>query len=148
MQPGGGAIFSSRAAANANAIGSVSGVPVGDPRAIVAVEQPACASVRTPKGWAQNRSRRFYGRSTAPGWRFPKPRHSCDVRDAWGGRRDVSWLVNGRSCVCGASAFVRERQASCVTQNNSGLLVDVFACCSRSGISFCKKVASLIYDDQ
>ena len=123
MQPGGGAIFSSRAAANTNAIGSVSGVPVSDPRAIVAeqsVEQPACASARTPKGWAQNRSRRLYGRSTAPGWRFPKPRRSCDVRDAWGGRRDVSWLVNGRSCVCGASAFVRERQASCVTQNNSG----------------------------
>eukprot|EP00966_Prymnesium_polylepis_P138837 3208356-Prymnesium_polylepis.1 len=49
VQPGGGAIFSSRAAANINAIGSVSGVPVGDPRAIVAVEQPACASARTPK---------------------------------------------------------------------------------------------------
>eukprot|EP00966_Prymnesium_polylepis_P185288 4294648-Prymnesium_polylepis.1 len=28
------------------------------------------------------------------------------------------------------------------------MLVDVFACCSRSGFSFCKKVASLIYDDQ
>ena len=83
MQPGGGAIFSSSsAAANTNAIGSVAGVPVGDLRAIVAVEQPACASARATKGRAQPDARASALQPQRRSW-LAAPEVPVLVRRAW-----------------------------------------------------------------